>query len=167
MMASSNNLDSLEFISKILVAQLKFSLRESGSSVATLSNSFMDMVKDVGELKALLESPGSADEVKEEALGICNRFLDRTIAGTVGFQFYDKLSQRLNHMAITLEQIGEYATDKDGAIDLKEIRESINSRHSMVEDQALFEALAAGDSIITAVGSALKKRNEATDVELF
>lgn len=163
--------ENLDFVLSLATAQMKVGIRESGNSVGTLSNTYMDMVQDVGELKALLESADDkaiSQGTRSTAVGICNRFLDRTTAGTIGFQFYDQLSQRLNTVSTTLQDVKKVVATPDQEptqVEWDNLRASIRQRSTNAKDNILFEKLEEGEGISTAVSSALN--HQADDIDLF
>ena len=80
--------------------EIKMSVREANGVVQTLTRTFMEMVGDVHDIQLAAEklSGGGKDaEAKQQIIGKCKEYLDKVQAGTVGFQFYDKMTQRLNH----------------------------------------------------------------------
>ncbi|MDH5257101.1 MAG: hypothetical protein OEX07_03805, partial [Gammaproteobacteria bacterium] len=75
--------------------EIKVSMREANGVVQTLTKTFMEMVGDVHEIQLAAEKlsdQGEDAKVKQQILAKCNAYLDKVQAGTVGFQFYDKMS---------------------------------------------------------------------------
>lgn len=167
----TKNNDDLNFILTLALGQLKLANRESGNSVGTLSSTFINMVQDVGKLKDMLDKDETKPlEVQDRlaALDICKAYLDKTAAGTVGFQFYDMLSQRLNSLIETLEKLTAMLAEHDGNPSSKEydaLIEDIRSRYTIAKDHALFESLRAGNSVTAALADAQQHKQE--DIELF
>lgn len=163
--------ENLDFVLSLATAQMKVGIRESGDSVGTLSKTYMEMVQDVGELKALLESADDkaiSQGTRSTAVGICNRFLDRTIAGTIGFQFYDQLSQRLNSVTTTLQDVKAVVIMPDQEptqVEWGNLRASIKQRYTNAKDSILLEKLEEGEDISGAVSYAQKY--QADDIDLF
>lgn len=162
---------ALSFIINLAIGQLKLASRESGNSVGTLSSTFINMVQDVGKLKDILERDETKPlEVQDrlEALDICKQYLDKTAAGTVGFQFYDMLSQRMESLMKTLDGVNKLLAEHNGqpsAKDYQDLIEDIQNRYTIAKDHALFESLKDGNSIDASVADALKFKQE--DIELF
>ncbi|MDH5185185.1 MAG: hypothetical protein OEX12_14985 [Gammaproteobacteria bacterium] len=163
--------ENLDFVLSLATAQMKVGIRESGNSVGTLSNTYMDMVQDVGELKALLESADNkslSQDTRSAAVDICDRFLERTIAGTIGFQFYDQLSQRLNNVSITLQDVKAVVATPDQEptqVEWDNLRASIRQRYTNAKDHILLEKLEQGEDISSAVSAALQ--HQVDDIDLF
>jgi hypothetical protein len=90
----------------------------------------------------------------------------------MAFQFYDRLSQRLDHVKEALEQLGKLVADPGRLYSPQEwtrLQQRIRSRYTMREEQEMFDALLRGESVEQAL-EAVKARLEAgdiDDIELF
>ncbi len=156
---------------KLAIAQSQLSLKDAGHSVAMLTNSFIDMLEEVNTLKSAIagfESKDISEGARTELNGICDRYLEKSVFGTIGFQFYDKLSQRLNHMTTTLEELLRLL-EANGAQASPEqwqaIEDSVRRRYTMEQDKALLEHIRQGASVEHAIHEASKPQEH--DIELF
>ncbi len=87
---------------------------------------------------------------------------------TIGFQFYDKMTQRQNHMTVTLHELVELIQNHGAAgtpEKWREIHDSVHQRYTMEQDKRLMEAIIAGHSPEQAVTEASKPVD--ADIELF
>ena len=155
---------------QLAVAQSKLSLKDAGESVASLTTTFIEMAQDMQELKDLVNQEGSAnsDELKSKILSLCDQFVARTMEATVGFQFYDKMTQRQNHMNETLNELVDLI-QTHGASGTPEhwqaIHDSVHRRYTMEQDKRLMECIMSGMGPDEAVAEASKPVE--TDIELF
>ena len=90
----------------------------------------------------------------------------------VAFQFYDRLSQRLDHVRYVLDALSALVADKSRLFNPAEwdgLQQSIRGRYSMQEEQDMFEALLNGASIEEALNLVRSKLHEGdiNDIELF
>ncbi|RMF19467.1 MAG: hypothetical protein D6758_01940 [Gammaproteobacteria bacterium] len=151
----------------VAVAQLEASLRESESSVNTLSNSFTRMV---GQLEATAKSP--AHEALASELEDLHA---ETVRCVVSFQFFDKMAQRLGHVKTGLQDladlIGDPARLEDDSSWLT-LQQSIRNRYTMKEERDMFDAILQGATVEAALAAYLEAiakpaANESDDIELF
>ena len=156
--------------------EINVSVREANGIVQTLTKTFMEMVGDVHEIQlaaSKMSDTGKDAEIKQQIIGKCNAYLDKVQAGTVGFQFYDKMTQRLNHTTGNIKKLIEM-TEKPEAMastdNWKALKHDIEQSYTMEEDRVLFKALMKGDSIKEAVrlaSEAQKEQQEKDNTELF
>ena len=156
--------------------EINVSVREANGVVQTLTKTFMEMVGDVHEIQLAAEKmsdTGKDAEIKKQIIGKCNAYLDKVQAGTVGFQFYDKMTQRLNHTTGNIKKLIAM-TEKPEAMssvdNWKTLKHDIEQSYTMEEDRVLFKALMKGDSIQQAVrlaAEAQKEQQKTDNTELF
>jgi len=157
--------------------ELKISMREANVVVQKLTATFMEMVNDVHNIKIAAERLDVNDKknmsLKTEISSLCNNYLNKVEAGTVGFQFYDKMTQRLQHTSGNINRLMLMAERPDSLLDhnsWQQLKEKIEKSYNMEEDRALFQALMKGDSIQNAIKLATdiqEKQTEKDKVELF
>jgi len=156
--------------------EIRMSVKEANGVVQTLTKTFMEMVGDVHEIQLAAEKlSGKSDdaEIKAQIIDKCAAYLDKVQEGTMGFQFYDKMTQRLNHTSGNLQKLKRMteASETLNSIDnWKELKHDIEQSYTMEEDRVLFNALMKGDSIQEAVrlaSEAQKKQLDENNTELF
>ncbi|MDH5229842.1 MAG: hypothetical protein OEZ58_22330 [Gammaproteobacteria bacterium] len=157
----------------LAIGELKLSTKDASGTVNTLTKTFMDMVRDVHEIKAVAEglSDHAPDKAtKAEILKTCDKFLDNVQAGTVGFQFYDKLSQRIQHTTLSLMNAKDIVEDEnrfESADVWQSFREEMRKRYNMEQDRSLYTSLMQGLSISDAVKQAMQNNSDEDNTELF
>ena len=156
--------------------EIKVSMREANGVVQTLTKTFMQMVGDVHEIQLAAEklaAKGDDAAIKQEIIDKCNAYLDKVQDGTVGFQFYDKMTQRLNHTSGNLKKLMQMTEEPEALSSVEKwqaLKQDIEQSYTMEEDRVLFKALMKGDSIQQAVrlaAEAQKKQQDEGGVELF
>jgi len=156
--------------------EIKVSMREANGVVQTLTKTFMEMVGDVHEIQLAAENlsgSGNDAEIRKQIIDKCNAYLNKVQAGTVGFQFYDKMTQRLNHTSGNIKKLIEMTEDPEAMVsreNWKALKHDIEQSYTMEEDRVLFKALMKGDSVQEAVrlaAEAQKKQQEMGNTELF
>ena len=156
--------------------EIKVSMREANGVVQTLTKTFMQMVGDVHEIQLAAEKLAAKGEdaaIKQEIIDKCNAYLDKVQDGTVGFQFYDKMTQRLNHTSGNLKKLMQMTEEPEALSSVEKwqaLKQDIEQSYTMEEDRVLFKALMKGDSIQQAVrlaAEAQKKQQDEGGVELF
>lgn len=167
----------------LAVAQIEMSMRDSDGSVEVLSNSFTSMVGQVKMIErtaaALPDTPEAAD-VKTTIVDNCAVIGETMHTAIVAFQFYDKLTQRLSHVASSLGTLADLVSDMRRLYNPYEwlgMQEKIKSRYTMEEERLMFDAMMEGKSVKQALAIYMRameeKRQKAAagsdeeDIELF
>jgi len=165
------------------IAQIDLSMTEGSYSIDTLIDSFNymregldqlnqsvlnDEVLDIAELKARLS--------KESQL-----LSDKVTASIVAFQFYDKLSQRLQHVSKSLSILSDIISHEDRTIDEKtwnSFRDKMAKYAAMREEYELYELIftqgLSGEQAIEVMKDRMRTRMDEKnkqpledDIELF
>jgi uncharacterized protein YukE len=158
----------------LAVAQVDMAMRQSDDSISALTSSFTSMV---AHIEAISEAAGKIDGHSETVDAIqssCKNVTDNMHHSIIAFQFYDKLSQRLDHVNHALTSLAELVADQSKLYNPQqwvELQEQIRSRYSMSEEQVMFDALLSGATIEEALDVCRDKVNHMTssqeDIELF
>ena len=160
---------------QLATGEIKLSMKDASGSVQMLTKTFMDMVRDVHEIKALaeaMEKNQKTDNAKE-INKICDGFLDKVQDGTTGFQFYDKLTQRLAHTSESIRELNTMIEQPNKHNDTSEwdsFKENLKSRYNTETDRQFYDALMQGSSIKEAIRIAMNSRDNTKSegsVELF
>lgn len=156
----------------LAVAQISMAMHEGEDSLGTLTASFSGMVSSVDEIARIVNRELSDADAAVDIFGECSRVHDGVQQSIMAFQFYDRLSQRLDHVKEALEQLGKLVADPGRLYSPQEwtrLQQRIRSRYTMREEQEMFDALLRGESVEQAL-EAVKARLEAgdiDDIELF
>lgn len=135
------------------VAQIEMSMRDSDGSVEVLSNSFTSMagqVKMIERTAASLPESAETAEARAAIIENCTSVGDMMRSAIVAFQFYDKLTQRLNHVTSSLGSLADLISDVRRLYNPYEwlgMQEKIRSRYTMEEERLMFEAIMQGKTI--------------------
>ena len=159
----------------LAVAQIAMAMHEGEDSVESLTKSFTDMVSNVEEISGIARgSSGGAlsDDQRSSILGHCASVQGGIQQSIVAFQFYDRLSQRIDHVKFALESLTSLVGDQMRLYNPAEwqgLQQGIRNKYTMAEEQDMFEALIQGASIEEALDLVRKRVHEGDidDIELF
>lgn len=157
----------------LAVAQIAMAMQEGDDSVESLGRSFTEMVGQVEEIanEATVLDPASSVPAGR-ILERCAQVQSNIQQSIVAFQFYDRLSQRIDHVQHALEQLGELVGDTSRLYNPSEwqaLQGAIRNRYSMREEQEMFDALLSGASVEEALEQVRQRLNDGDidDIELF
>jgi len=160
----------------LAVAQIEMAMNQSDDSIGALTSTFTSMVEQTQKISAATENistEGNEGPVAE-IQGQCAELANSVNHSIVAFQFYDKLTQRLDHVNHSLNALAELVSDQSRLYNPQEwmgLQGSIRGRYSMVEEQEMFDALLSGASVEEALEICREKVNEvansADQIEFF
>ena len=159
----------------LAVAQISMAMHEGEDSVQSLTRCFTSMVghvEDIAKTATSLADGSATDDARSAVLGRAAEVQGGIQQSIVAFQFYDRLSQRLDHVRYVLDALSALVADKSRLFNPAEwdgLQQSIRGRYSMQEEQDMFEALLNGASIEEALNLVRSKLHEGdiNDIELF
>ena len=159
----------------LAVAQISMAMHEGEDSVGSLTNSFTGMVGNVDDIAAVAtgeQGKALPEAVRTSVLSHCASVQSGIQQSIVAFQFYDRLSQRLDHVRFALESLSGLVADKSRLYNPEEwdaLQQGIRSKYSMQEEQDMFEALLNGATTEEALDIVRKRVHEGDidDIELF
>ncbi len=166
------NSDLGKFLS-LTTGEIKLSLKEANDVVQNLTKTFMDMVRDVQDIRLMADKLVDNEdnkELKKQILKSCDTYFDKVQSGTIGFQFYDKLTQRLTHTSENIKQLKKMSNDPASLVDperWEKLMNDIEKRYNMESDRELFHSLMDGGSVKEAVNLAAENKNKTGEIELF
>ena len=137
----------------LAVAQIDTSLHEGGQSVDRLTGSFTAMAANTQTLLQLT-TDDSASISHEEVSRIAGELQEEIMQAIVAFQFYDRLSQRLEHVGDSLEQMGHLIADpakRYAPSFWSGLQKQIKSNYTMEAERIMFEHIMAGHSVADAL----------------
>ena len=152
----------------VAVARIKHAMTEGDDSFTSLSQTFVEIVDSANKIiqatKELEESP-----VKDKIENNCEDISQRVGNSIVAFQFYDKLSQRMDLVSKTLTSLNELLKDPE-KINVQsewlELQDTIRAKYTLDADQQMFDAVLAGTPVDEALKNAVKQSTE-EDIEFF
>jgi len=154
----------------LAVAQIDRAMNEGTDSVSALTDSFTSMAQSasfIDEAGATLPDTTEKNTILKNSKMISSQMQSAIVA----FQFYDKLSQRLNHVCNSLSSLSELVGDSKRLFNPSEwqgLQERIRSKYPTESDKHMFDALLAGASVEEALKASETESEEKTDdIELF
>jgi hypothetical protein len=138
----------------IVVAQVRHAMEDSSASLNTLANSFSATAMHIDALKEALLEVGQ--QLPAE-LGIEARVAEineQNIKSVMAFQFYDRLSQRLDHVCGTVSALASLVSDRQALFvpaEWLKLQERIRSQYTMEQEKMLFDAILKGVPINEAI----------------
>lgn len=137
----------------LAVCQIETSVCDSNKSVNHLTHSFTRLAEHNIEInnriQALPDSPDLA-VLKRETAATNTQMHDTVKESVEAFQFYDRISQRLDHVARGLEKMCEIVSDsntRDNPETWKKIQEEVKASYSMESERIMFEHILRGASV--------------------
>lgn len=166
----------------LTVAQIETSMKEGDQSVNQLTDSFTDLASHSQEIiseaqKLDINIPHEA-EIRQNMLQSAEGLSGKIQQAVIAFQFYDRLSQRLDHASHSLEKIGHLIANSGERYQedaWRNVQEDIKSSYTMEAERIMFEHIMRGHSVAEALEiyhhQFQKEKDEAFDtddeVELF
>lgn len=133
------------------VAQIDLSITEGDNSVNTLIDSFtymskhIEQIQDTGsKIAELTESVEGMDDHKSVLLSEAGELSQKMQQAVIAFQFYDKLSQRLEHVSHGLSGLAEIVSHEmkvKSAEEWEAFKASVRKGTTMREEEELFELI--------------------------
>lgn len=165
---------------RIGVSAIEYSMSTGDESISSLIEAFTNMNRYMKEIKLTArdvdgEMPESCGTQYQEMLNRLDDKCDLVIhdlrSAVTSFQFYDRLTQQLNHIASSLENTAELVSDQNRLFnpsEWKSLQNQVYSSFTMEEGRVLFEALLRGASKKEAMLDAKEYGNrDADDLMLF
>jgi hypothetical protein len=160
-------------------AQIDSALRDSGRSVEVLTNVFLQLISAVDDLGEMAKKMAPSDQPSSESISPaaetavaiterCGSLTEQIDSAVVAFQFYDKLSQRLDHVRHSLTTLALFVCDRERSSSgdhWNKLRTSLRRLYRTAEERKVFERI-AGE---THVGESTAQESyaEQGSVELF
>lgn len=145
--------------SELSVALIKFCIQDGDAASKEISERLATMQSCVNEAKSLLESGKSSEEISQNLNNVSSEIMNTVIS----LQFFDRISQRMEHAVESIEAIADAASVKS---------KTLEQRFTMDDERILYDALLEGCSVDEALDRANQKLNDTidchgTDIELF
>lgn len=142
----------------LTVAQIETSMKEGDKSVNLLTESFIDLASHSQEIiteaqRLNKDIPHEAD-IREKMLSSAEGLSGKVQQAVIAFQFYDRLSQRLDHTSHNLEKIGHLIASSDNRYQesaWRNVQEEIKSSYTMEAERIMFEHIMRGHSVAEAL----------------
>ena len=166
----------------LAIAQIEHSMSEGGQSVAQLTDSFTELANQnqiiIDEAKKLRQPQADIHSIQQNMAAAAEGLTAKIQQAVIAFQFYDRLSQRLDHTSHDLENIGHLIAHPQGRYQpdaWQALQSEIKGRYTMETERIMFDHIMHGHSIAEALKlgkEALKDSltltaTEEDDIELF
>jgi hypothetical protein len=167
----------------LAMAQIETTLNDSSRSVGELTSSFTGMAEDAQAITRLcdaLDSPEKWQEQRHELSQVSQRMTQQMYRAIVAFQFYDRLSQKLGHVNLSLTHLGDLIADNTrlyNPTEWRKIQDEIRSNYTMECERLMFDLIMKGATIHEALElyrhqfeqteSIRKPESQDDDIELF
>lgn len=157
----------------LAVTQIDQSMHDGNQSVDTLASSFTDLASLMAGLSKDIEDMPDG-ELKDRMSFSTAQASSNVHAAIIAFQFYDKLSQRLNHVSNDLEALTQLISNPSTLYAppaWKALQDKIREKYTMEEERTMFDQVLSGVSITEALAEYKQamdaKNNQDDDIELF
>ena len=165
----------------LAMAQIETTLNDSSCSVGELTDTFTGMAQDalkVAQLCNELNSASQWETRRNELADTAARISQQMNRSIVAFQFYDRLSQKLGHVNLSLTHLGELISDARRLYNPEEwrrIQDEIRSHYTMECERMMFDLIMQGATVTEALALYRHQfeqteglRNDSNDeIELF
>lgn len=137
----------------LAVCQIENSISESNHSVDKLTSSFTELAEHSREVDNLVLELESADQLQEFKQKISQTTLEiqqKVNQAITAFQFYDRISQRLDHVASSLEQTSELMQNPDNLNSpnaWRDVQDNVKGSYSMEAERIMFEHIMRGATV--------------------
>lgn len=167
----------------LAMAQIETTLNDSSRSVGELTASFTGMAEDAKAITRLcdvLDSPEKWQAQRHELAHISQRMTQQMYRAIVAFQFYDRLSQKLGHVNLSLTHLGDLIADNTrlyNPVEWRKIQDEIRSNYTMECERLMFDLIMKGATVQEALAlyrhqfeqteSIRSAESQDDDIELF
>jgi len=136
----------------LAVAQVESSMKDGEQSVGALSASFTEMAEYLSRIRNLTHkvTPDNLERYKSVIDETTGNLQDNVQNAVIAFQFYDRISQRLDHVCHSLDQLGALISKKDALYNpesWKQLQDKIKGSYTMDAERIMFEHILRGHSI--------------------
>ncbi|MDX2502999.1 MAG: hypothetical protein QNL62_00780 [Gammaproteobacteria bacterium] len=139
----------------LAIAQIEQSMHEGNSSVDTLASSFTTLASNLNLIQSSVEQIGSSENTLNDNIwptiqNATTTAKEKVQSAIIAFQFYDKLTQRLDHVSHSLTALTELIAEPTSLYSPPQwhaLQESIRSKYTMEEERRMFDKVMSGASI--------------------
>jgi hypothetical protein len=141
----------------LAMAQIETTLNDSSRSVGELTDTFTGMALDAQQVAKLCAELNSADQWearRNELADTAERIGQQMQRSIMAFQFYDRLSQKLGHVNLSLTHLGELISDASrlyNPTEWRRIQDEIRSHYTMECERLMFDLIMKGSTVAEAL----------------
>lgn len=135
------------------VCQIESSMKDSGNSVDQLTQSFTELALHSREVDEHVQNLSDVSEIqafKNEVSNTAREMQEKINQAITAFQFYDRISQRLDHVSKSLESMTDLMSSP---MDLNDphawqlIQDRVKNSYTMESERLMFEHILRGASV--------------------
>ncbi len=133
----------------LAVVQIKCILEDGSDSVTDLTESFINIANLLDTTIKNQEMDGQVESQLQSAHDSINQ-------GIIAFQFYDRITQRLDHICSSLDQISNLMSDEDRRAQREQwenLKNGVKERYTMESETIVYEKILSGESVETAMAA--------------
>lgn len=152
----------------LAMARMTHAMRDGDESVDSLTRSFTEMVGHVKFMQDTIAEMAD-DNTRNNLLEHSSAIRGQVDSAIMAFQFYDRLSQRMQHVSNSLDALSKLVESPQrlyNPIEWKAMQELIRANYTLDSDKQMFEDLLNGKSIEEIMQAATETTGE-NDIELF
>ena len=137
----------------LAVCQIEASIKDSNNSVDALTTSFTDLAKhsqEVDEHVQAMNDLSELNDIKRQVSETSTEMQGKINQAITAFQFYDRVSQRLDHVARNLEKVSDVIGNPDDINNPSiwaNIQNEVKNSYSMESERIMFEHIMRGASV--------------------
>lgn len=137
----------------LAVCQIESSMKESGKSVDQLTQSFTELAQHSREVDQHIQKLDDITEIqafKEEVSNTVKEMQEKINEAITAFQFYDRISQRLDHVSNSLEGVSELMSnsqERNSPSAWESIKDKVKNNYTMESERLMFEHIIRGASV--------------------
>ncbi len=138
----------------LAVAQVESSMKDGEKSISTLAQTFSRMSRYIKAIKQATEDNSDPETYKQTIQQATSQLEQDTEESIVAFQFYDRISQRLDHVCNSLDRLGGLIIDtqnRESPEKWQALQEHIKSSYTMEAERIMFEHILRGEGISEAL----------------
>lgn len=154
----------------VSIAQIILSLRVGDKSVDMVGDAFETLLSQVDKISSSAVRSDNSNDIKK----LCDETAEQTRNFIFAFQFYDELSQRLNHVSHGLSGLSELIQDSGRFVlpqEWQTLNQSIREKYTIQNEIEMFDAVMSGMDIEQAVNRLVNEDSGEdpadNEVELF
>jgi len=166
----------------LAISQIDQSMNEGNSSVTTLSGAFTGIATMLSDIQLTIDQltnkDASVEELQLSIQDLTSSAFDKVQSAIIAFQFYDKLTQRLDHVSGSLGDLTSIISDPEllySPVEWRGLQESIRSKYTMAEERNMFDKVISGTPIEQALAEFREEilvkeesnEEDEDDIELF
>lgn len=137
----------------LAVCQIEATMTDSNKSVDTLTHSFTHLATHTNAVSKQIQDlsqPEELDSFRADLTATAAEMQSNISASVQAFQFYDRVCQRLDHVARSLEKVSELMSNGSRVFnpsDWQSLQETIKGSYTMEAERIMFEFIMRGGSV--------------------